>query len=109
MVENLNYPEQTKVVYAILHYLIDKKTLNNEPKDIEIITEERRSNTSHRRGPKKIDLKQIEWAKNNGKWWFIGPITELRITLKDKTPITGADVSLLKRLAESADFELKIL
>ena len=109
MVENPNFPEQTKVVYTILEYLIDKKTLNNEPQDVEMITEGRRHITPCRRGSEEIDLKQVEWAKNNGKWWFIGPITELRISLKDKTPITGVDVSLLKRLAESADFELKIL
>jgi hypothetical protein len=109
MEENANFPEQTKVVHAILEYLIDKKTLNNEPKDVEMITEGKRTITPCRRGSEEIDLKQVEWAKNNGKWWFIEPITELRISLKDKTPITGADVSLLKRLAESADFELKIL
>jgi hypothetical protein len=109
MEENADFPEQTKVVHAILEYLIDKKTLNNEPKDVEMITEGRRSITPCRRGTEEIDLKQVKWAKNNGKWWFSGPITEMRISLKDKTPIKGADVSLLKRLAESADFELKIL
>lgn len=55
-----------------------------------------------------MDLWRIEWARKEGKWWFIPPVTDLKLDLKDKSVITSADKALLEMLAQDAEFKLTI-
>jgi len=76
----LEYPEQTKAVYNIVRFL----------------------------GFGELNLDQLEWARKEGTWWFIGPVTELKVGLKDKFVITDEEMALLERLAQDAGLKLTI-
>ena len=69
-------PEEIEAVHTILWFLRDIDGLSDDPAYVEI-TREGYPSVFPCRKPKengKLDLEQIDWAKENGKWWFIGPI-----------------------------------
>lgn len=108
MSEEFEYPEQTRAVYNIVRFLVDKKALGEDPSKVEMMRQDRRSVMPCGRGFGELDLEQLEWARKEGRWWFIGPVTELKLGLKDKAMITGGDKALLKRLAQDAGFKLTL-
>ena len=109
MSKDLDYPEQTKAVSNILRYLIEKKILDNDPYKIEMFREDRNSIMPCRKGPRELDLEQLEWAKKNEKWWFTGPIENLQIKIKDKSLLGKEEFNLLEQLAIDANFTLKLI
>jgi hypothetical protein len=109
MSKNLDYPVQTKAVYNILRYLVEKKALDNDPYKIEMFREDRKSIMPCRKGLGELDLEQLEWAKDNGKWWFTGPIEKLQIKMKEKSLLNKAETNLLEQLAIDANFILQLL
>ena len=104
----LEYPEQTKAVYNIVRFLVDKKALGEDPTKVEMLREDRRSVMPCRKGFGELNLDQLEWARKEGTWWFIGPVTELKVGLKDKFVITDEEMALLERLAQDAGLKLTI-
>lgn len=100
--------EQTEAVHMILQYLLDKEVLSDNPSTVEMTRENYPSVYPCRRGFPKLDIDQIIWAEKEGKWWFIGPIKQLRITQAKKQKLSQADITLLKRIAERAEFSLSL-
>lgn len=102
------YPEQTKAVYDAMKYLMDKNALSEDPLNVEMTREGYKPVNPCSRGVDKLDLRQLEEAKKEGKWWFIGPIKSLRITNVRRSRLSQADVDLLKRITEEAKISLSL-
>ena len=102
------FPEQCEAVYNIIRYLIDRDALSNDPLTVEMTRRGYPPIFPCRKGLPKLDINQIEWARNNGNWWFTGPIKALKVTDVKMEKLFQADVDLLKRLAKKAEFDLNI-
>jgi hypothetical protein len=57
---------------------------------------------------KILDISQIEWAYKEGKWWFIRPIIELKITKVNKEKLSQIDIDHLNFWGHFGYFRLKI-
>ena len=102
------FPGQTEAVHMILEYLLDKEVLSDDPSTVEMTREGDPSVFPCRRGDPRLDTSQINWALEKGKWWFAGPIKQLKITKAKKAKLPRADIKLLERIAEKAKFNLSI-
>jgi len=107
--ESLMFPEQCEAVYNIIRYLIDRGTLSNDPLTVEMTRRGYPPIFPCKKGFIKLDINQIEWARNNGNWWFMGPIKTLEVTDVKMENLFQADIELLKRLAKKAEFNLNII
>jgi len=111
MIDELpQFPEQVNTVFLILQYLQEKAALSDDPLTVEMTREDYPSVYPCRRPKiesKQLDLTQlIEARKKIGTWWFIGPIKELVISKLKKDKLDKADLRLLDRLANQAEFKL---
>ena len=105
-------PEEIEAVYTILSFLREIDGLPDTPINVEF-TREGYPSVHPCRKPKedgKIDIDQIEWARENGKWWFLGPIETLKIGIprKKKWAHFKADERILTYIAKNAGFELEL-
>ena len=100
--------EQIEVVHKILQYLLDKEALSKDPSTVEMKREGSPSVYPCRRGGLKLDISQIDWALKEGKWWFLEPIKQLKISEVKKEKLSQADITLLSRIAKEANFDLSM-
>ena len=105
-------PQEIEAVHTILWFLRDIDGLSDDPTYVEM-TREGYPSVFPCRKPKengKLDLEQIDWAKENGKWWFIGPIETLKVGVpsRKKWARFGADKRILQHIAKNAGFMLEL-
>lgn len=100
--------EQIEAVHKILQYLLDKEALSKDPSTVEMKREGYPSVYPCRGGGLKLDISQIDWALKEGKWWFMGPIKQLKISKVKKEKLSQADITLLRRITKEANFDLSI-
>lgn len=100
--------EQIKAVHTILQCVLDKEALPNDPATIEMKREGYPSIYPCRSGGLKLDISQIDWALKEGKWWFLGPIKQLKVSEVKKEKLSQADITSLKRIAKEAKFDLSL-
>ena len=100
--------EQIKAIHSVLQYLLDKEALSIDPLTVEMKREGYPSvYPCSRRGP-KLDMSQVNWALKAGKWWFIGPIKQLKISEAKKEKLSQADITVFVKMAKEANFKLSI-
>ena len=101
--------EQIEAVHKILQHLLDKEALSKDPSTVEMKREGYPSVYPCRGGGLKLDISQIDWALKEGKWWFMGPIKQLKISEVKKEKLSQADITSLRRIAKEANFDLSII
>lgn len=96
-------PNLTKTVYTVIWSLLQQGVFSPQPENVII---ERVGGTDifpcrRSYGAEGLDLSQLEWAANEGRFWFNGPFKAIKI-IKDKGLIQG-DLRLeLDRMSFSA-------
>ena len=88
--------------------LLDREALSADPGTVEMKREGYKSIFPCRRGWPKLDLSQLDLAMKEGKWWFLGPIKQLKVSDVKKSKLSQADMLTFKRLAVHGNFELSI-
>ncbi len=81
-----HYPseaELTKEIHHIVKTLMKEGKLSGNPEDVIIERVSRHPIKPCRRSkePNSFNLTQLEWAENEGRFWFPGPIKSLMINL----------------------------
>ena len=101
---------QTRLVHIIVSGLLEREALSDNPRTVEMTREGYTSifPCGSFGGP-KLDLSQLEWALKEGKWWFLGPIKQLKVSDVKKSKLSHADLLTFKRLAIYGNFELVII
>ena len=72
----------------IVNNLVKEGRVSDDPVDVRIERVNREAILPCRRSkkPGPLNLEQLAWASQNGKFWFLGPIKSLKVTLgKGKT------------------------
>ena len=98
--------EQFEAIQYVLQYLINKEALSSDPATVEMKREGYPSIYPCRHGGQKLDISQIDWALKEGKWWFTGPIKQLRISEIKQENLSQADFTLLVKIAKEAKLDL---
>jgi hypothetical protein len=89
MSEEFTNPEIIKTLPHIIHSLLLKKVFSPLRENVIIERIDREPIYPCRRyGPEGLDLDQLEWAANEGHFWFSGPIRAIKIIF-DKDPMQG--------------------
>ena len=81
--------EQTEIVYQIAHTLVSRGLLSR-PEDLAIQREvmEEIKPLGAVGSPERIDLSQLETAAREGRFWFAGPISGLKVVMNGD-PLQG--------------------
>ena len=89
--------------------LLDREALSDDPGTVEMTREGYKSIFPCRSyGGPKLDITQLDLAMKEGKWWFLGPIKQLKVSDVKKSKLSQADMLTFKRLAVHGNFELSI-
>lgn len=99
---------QARAVHIIISSLLEKEALSTDPLTVEMKRKGYKSVFPCGRGYPKLNLNQLDWALKEGKWWFNGPIKQLKISKVQKTNLSKADISLFKTMAVNGNFELSM-
>jgi len=97
-----------RVVHIIISGLLHREALSTDPRTVEMEREGYTSIFPCGRGWPGLDISQLDWAIKEGSWWFNGPIKRLKISKVKKAKLSQANISLFKRMAVHANFELSI-
>lgn len=100
MIPSYSESELTSEIYHIIQNLVQEGRISGNPENVriervnrEVIRPCRRS--SH---PNSLNLEQLEWAANNGHFWFLGPIKSLKVIL-NRGKVQETLVSELNRIS----------
>jgi hypothetical protein len=83
-------PNLTKTVYRVISSLLKEGVFSPQPENVAI---ERADGgdiypCTRSYGAGGLDLSQLEWAAKEGRFWFSGPVTAIKITM-DRGLIQG--------------------
>lgn len=83
-------PNLTKKVYLVIRSLQDQGVFSPQPENVMIERAGGNDIYPCRRsyGAEGLDLSQLEWAANEGRFWFNGPVRAIKI-IQDKGLIQG--------------------
>ncbi len=99
MTDFIENPIQTTALYKILVMLNKHELLENDPLTVIIEREEYAPVYPCSKGKQELDMNQVKWANENGKFWFLGHIKKLCIRLKENS----LPHQLLTVICQSAD------
>ena len=87
---NFSEAKLARVYYAIVRTLWEKRLISRDPLSIRIERSDRNPIPPCARsyGPDPVDMSQLEWAAQNGRFWFAGLVKSLNIII-DKGPRQG--------------------
>ena len=103
-------PVQANALYKIVKSLSNLGLLQDDPLSVCIEREGRKPVYPCSRGYPKLDLSQLEWAREKGGFWFLGQIKTIWIELDEKQKQTWNSEAFIRRfmeMAETAGFCLK--
>lgn len=97
---SLSEDELAKEIYHIVSSLVKEGWISGNPENVRIERVNRRTILPCRRSkkPNSLNLEQLEWAANNGRFWFHGPIKSLKVIL-GKSKVQGTLISELDRIS----------
>ncbi len=80
---SLSEAELAGEIYHIVSTLIKQGRISGNPENVRIERVNREAILPCRRSkdPNTLNLEQLEWAANNGHFWFLGPIKSLKVIL----------------------------
>jgi len=80
---SLSEPELASEIYHIVSNLVKEGLISGNPENVSIERVNREAILPCRRSkePNSLNLEQLEWAANNGHFWFLGPIKSLKVIL----------------------------
>lgn len=83
MLSSRSEAELTREIYHIVDNLVKEGRISGNPENVRIERKNRMAILPCRRSkdPNSLNLKQLEWAANNGHFWFHGPIKSLKVML----------------------------
>jgi hypothetical protein len=86
-------------IYNIVNNLVKDGRISGNPEDIRIERVNREAVLPCRKGKdaNSLNLEQLEWASEKGKFWFLGPIKSLKVNL-GKGKVQETLVSELDRM-----------
>ena len=85
-------------IYQIVRNLLQQGRISSNPENVKIQRLRRESirPCGKSPGPLPLNLNQLQWATQQGHFWFLGPIKSLKLNL-DRGPIKGSLVSELNK------------
>jgi hypothetical protein len=83
MLGSCSEAELAREIYYIVDNLVKEGRISGNPENVRIERKNRVTILPCRRSkdPNSLNLKQLEWAANNGHFWFHSPITSLKVIL----------------------------
>lgn len=86
VIRSYSEPELASEIYHIVRNLIKEGLISGNPENVRIERVNREAIRPCRRSsdPNSLNLEQLEWAANNGRFWFLGPIKALKVILSSK-------------------------
>ena len=80
--------EWTRAIYLVVKTLCEQSLVSRNPRYVRIKRAGRKPIYPCRRscGPDLLDISQLEKAAQDGKYWFLGPITSLEIAFGELRP-----------------------
>lgn len=90
----LSESELANNIYRVTRYLIKSGRVSGNPENIAIerINRDAKYPCGRSADTNSLDLGQMEWAADKGRFWFSGPIKSLNVNL-DRGPIKGTLIS----------------
>lgn len=97
---SLSEAELAGEIYHIVSNLVKEGRVSGNPENVRIERVNRVAIKPFRRSkqPNSLNLAQLEWAANNGRFWFLGPIKSLEVIL-DKGKVKETLISELNRIS----------
>lgn len=107
MIPSRSEAELASEIYHIVSNLVKEGRVSGKPENVRIERVNREAILPCRRSkePNSLNLEQLEWAANNGHFWFLGPIKSLKVILGrgrvQKTLVSELDrISFITVLSE---------
>jgi len=100
MIRSYSEPELASEIYHIVRNLVKEGRISGNPENVRIERVNREAIRPCRRSsdPNSLNLEQLEWAANDGRFWFLGPIKALKVIL-NRGKIQEILVSELNRIS----------
>ena len=100
MIRSYTEADLAREIYHIVSNLVKEGRISGDPANVRIERVNREAILPCRRlkEPNSLNLEQLEWAANKGRFWFLGPVKSLKVTL-GKGRVKETLVSELDRIS----------